>query len=545
MPRPLPTHLTVQHLASTPMRLRISLPARRRRALLGAALLGVASLGVAGCRNDVSITDPNAPSTGNFWQTATDAQAGVTATYNALLRTGTFQRWQAFAYDMRSDIGTTTTSPWAELAAFSRFQFPSGYDFEVNRELWDHAFVLVSRANQVIANVPSIQMDTKQRDRLVAEAKFLRGLAYFRLITLYGGNVPLVTAPLGASERPASADSAKIFAQIEKDFTEAAAVLPKQLMAESGGRATAGAAQGMLGKTLLQERKWAQASAALAPIIAGQYGNFQLVSNYATLFRQEGNNGPESLFEVQMGNENLCGQGICGLNIAKMAGACGPGYCDGRPTRWYFTQFAVDSTITVNPTTAATTVTYTRFDPRVDATIFYYRGDTTRVYNRTWAEWRQRDPGNYKDTTRLYFKKYGEYYTGSNDQSWEAQINYKVLRYADILLMQAEALNEQGQTAAAAPYVNAVRARVNLPPLVATLGQAAMRAAILKERLLEFGVEGQRWLDLGRQNLFADLATLKSHDPDFNTFERGKSELLPITQRERNLNPNVKQNPGW
>jgi hypothetical protein len=72
-----------------------------------------------------------------------------------------------------------------------------------------------------------------------------------------------------------------------------------------------------------------------------------------------------------------------------------------------------------------------------------------------------------------------------------------------------------------------------------------VRAAILKERLLEFGLEGQRWLDLGRQNLFADLPTLRSHDTDFNTFEAGKSALLPIPQRERNLNPNVRQNPGW
>jgi len=153
--------------------------------------------------------------------------------------------------------------------------------------------------------------------------------------------------------------------------------------------------------------------------------------------------------------------------------------------------------------------------------------------------------GNYLDTTRVYWKKYGEYYTGSNDQNWEAQINFKVLRYADVLLMQAEALNEQGQTANALPLVNQVRQRVGLRPLAAGLSQVQMRNAILNERLLEFGLEGQRWLDLGRQNLFADLATLRSHDPDFNTFVAGKSQLLPITQRERNLNPNVRQNPGW
>jgi hypothetical protein len=515
------------------MRLRTFLPAIDRRALRGAILVGAAGLGIAGCRNSVDITDPNAPSSGNFWQSGADAKAGVTATYNALLRLGTFQRWQAFSYDTRSDIGTTNTSPWPELNSFSKFQFPSGYDFDINRDTWNETYTLINRANLVIANVPAINMDATQRATYVAEAKFLRGLGYFHLITLYGGNVPLITTPPAATDRPASSDSATVFAQIEKDFTEAAAALPKQLMSQSGGRATAGAAQGMLGKTLLQERKWAQASAALTPIISGTYGTYSLVPNYATLFRQEGNNGPESLFEVQMGNVDLCGQGLCGLNIAKMAGACGPGYCDGRPTRWYFQQFFLDSTTTG------------QVDPRLDATLFYYKGPSTPVYARTWAQWQQADPGNYGDTTRLYFKKYGEYYSGSNDQTWEAQINYKVLRYADVLLMQAEALNEQGQSAAAVPLVNQIRQRVGLRPLATSLTQAQVRAAILKERLLEFGLESQRWLDLGRQNLFADLATLRSHDTDFNTFEAGKSVLLPLPQRERNLNPNVRQNPGW
>jgi len=497
------------------------------------ALVGAAGLGLAGCQNDVDVTDPNAPSSGNFWKTSGDAQAGVTATYNALLRLGTYERWQGFSYDMRSDIGTST-SPWPELQAFVKFQFPSGYDFDINRDTWNDTYTLINRANLVIANVPAIDMNQTQRAAYVAEAKFLRGLGYFHLMALYGGNIPLIVAPPEATDRPASSDSASVYAQIEKDFTDAAAALPKQLMSQAGGRATAGAAQGMLGKTLLQERKWSAAQTALQPIIAGTYGSYSLVPNYATLFRQEGNNGPESLFEVQFGNVDTCGQGICGFNVSKMIGPCGPGYCDGLPTAWYLQQFMNDST------TAGGTL-----DPRVNATLYYYRGDTTMVYSRTWAQWQAADPGHYANHSAIFFKKYGEYYTGSNDQTWEAQINYKVLRYADVLLMQAEALNEQGQTAAALPLVNQVRARAGMKALSAGMSQAQMRNAILHERLVEFGLEGSRWLDLGRQNLFADLATLKAHDPDFNNFVTGKSQVLPIPQNERNLNPNVKQNPGW
>ena len=519
----------------TLMRFRTSLSALRRRATLGATLLlgGAVGLGAVACRNDLNVTDPNAPSSTTFFKTANDAEAALIAAYNPLLRLGTFQRWQAFSYDLRSDIGTST-SPWPELQAFVKFQFPSGYDFDVNRDTWNETYTLIANANQVTENVPGIQMDETRRAQIVGEAKFLRGVGYFHLMTLYGGHIPIITKPVSPTERPASSDSAAVWAQIEQDFSDAAAALPEgQTMTTTGGRATHDAAQGMLGKTYLQEGQWQKAAAALQPII--QSGHYTLVADYATLFRQEGNNGPESLFEVQVGSEPLCSsQGICGLNIAKMVGPCGPSYCDGLPTKWYKDQFFLEPSAGLD------------HDKRIDATLYYYRGDTTMVYAKTWAQWQADDPGHYSDHSRLYFKKYGEYYLGRNDQSWESQINYKVLRFADVLLMYAEALNEQGQTGGAYVYVDSVRHRAGLGSLPQTLSQAGMRDEILHQRLLEFGLEGQRWLDLGRQKLFeTDLPALIAHDADFNNFVQGKSELLPIPQAERNLNPNIQQNPGW
>lgn len=515
--------------------MRLPTLAAARRAALGAGLAAAAGLGAAGCKNDVNVTDPNALSSGNFWKTAAQAQAGLNAAYAGLLQRGVAERWQGFAYDMRSDLGTST-SPWAELQAFVKFSFPAGYDFEVNREIWNHSYTLVSRINQVTDNVPGIQMDEAQKNVILGEAKFLRGVAYFHLISLFGGQIPLITTTPSATDRPASSDSATVYAQIEKDLTEAAAALPIRVGGDAGGRASKGAAQGMLGKVQLQERKWSAAAATLAPVASGQMGAYDLVPNYATLFTNAGNNSVEALFEVQMGNVDLCGQGICGQNVSKMIGPCGPSYCDGLANRWYLNLFLQE------PTTSG------GVDPRLNATLYYYRGDTTRVYNRTWGGWRDStDQGpRYQDTTRVYWKKFGEYYTGSNDQTWEAQINYKILRFADVLLMYAEALNESGQTAAAYAPLNRVRARAQLAPFPAGASQEAMRAEILKQRALEFGLEGSRWLDLGRQGLFtSDLAGLKARDPDFNNFVPGKSELLPITQAERDLNPNVRQNPGY
>ena len=497
----------------------------RFRALITMLVLGGG--GVAACKSDLNVTNPNQMNSQTFWSTAADAEQAVNATYNTLLRLGTFLRWQGFSYDIRSDIGYSP-SPWTDLANFNKFTFAT-YDFDVNHDTWNDTYTGIFRANQVIANVPTINMDPVLRARYVGEAKFIRGLLYFHLMTLYGGNIPLITAPPLPTDRPASSDSAHVWAQIEADLTDAAAALPASYTGADIGRATSGAAKGLLGKVLLQEHKWSQAATQLQAVI--QSNSYALDPDYARNFTAAGKNNIESLFEVQVGNPTLAGsQAIYGLNMSKMIGPCGPSFCDGRPTPWYFSQFFLDSTTTG------------QVDPRLDATIFWNKPGGEDVYGIPFATRYANNLANHTPDT-LFFKKYGEYYI-PGDQSWDASINYKVLRYADILLMYAEALNEQGQTAQAFPYINQVRARVNLKPL-AGLSQPQLRDAILHERLLEFGMEAQRWLDLGRQNLFSDIATLRAHDSEFNFFTPGKSQLLPIPTAEINLNPNVRQNPGW
>ena len=448
-------------------------------------------------------------------------------------RTVPVLRWQGFSYDIRSDIGYSP-SPWTDLANFNKFTFAS-YDFDASRDTWNDTYTGIFRANQVIANVPKINMDPALRSRIVGEAKFLRALYYFHLMTLYGGNIPMPLEPSKPTDRPASAGDAAVWAQIEKDLQDAIPVLPPSYSGADVGRATSGAAQTVLGKVLLQENKWAAAATPLKAVIDSK--TYALDPSYANNFTANGRNNIESIFEVQVGSADLwSSQRIPGLNISKMIGPCGPGYCDGRPTRWYFNQFFPDTT------------NRAVYDPRLDATLFWDKPGAT-VYGVPWA---QMYPVGYQNSQRpdtlIWFKKYSEYYLPP-PQVWDAQIDFKVLRYADVLLMYAEALNEQNQPAQAAVYVNLVRARpsVNQPAISTALSQAQMRDAILHERLLEFGLESQRWLDLERQHLLtaAYLPTLKQHDPEFNFFVPGKSELLPIPQAEINLNPNVKQNPGW
>jgi hypothetical protein len=514
---------------------------RRFLAALGAAVMSAGAL--ASCA-DLEVTTPNQQSSQSFWKTRDDALRGVTAVYSALELLGVFGRWQAFANDIRSDIGTAQMSPWGDLANFNRFEL-SDYNFEVNRHLWIHNYDLINRANLVTANVPNINMDATLRARIVGEAKFLRALAYYNLVTLFE-NIPLFTQPLLPTDRPAAATPAQTWAQIEQDLVDAAAALPPTYPANEVGRATRGAALAMLGRARLQQRKWAEASQALGQVISS--GQYSLLPNYADNFREETElQNSESVFEV--GAADLWPTFV-GISFPKMIGPCyrpgspvpagvpteyNPTFCDGRPTRWYFEEFRASLT-----TTGAV-------DPRLDVTILY--SDPARanemVYNRTRGSYFVDNPQSaVREDTMLFFRKYGEHNIRA-DQRWDNPINYRVLRYADVLLMQAEALNEQGGASAgqALQYINQVRARVNLPPVAGS--GAALRDLILRERMFELGLESSRWNDLRRHNLFANLAELRTHDPDFSRFVAGKSERLPIPTTELNLNPNVNQNPGW
>src|SRR5438046_9401023 len=215
----------------------------RLRRLVASLLAGAV---LAGCTN-LDLTDPNEPSTETFWRTAADAVAGVNAVYNGLQNNGTYGRWLVFASDLRSDIGMIL-SPWTDLSNFTKFTFTS-YDFEVNREIWQHHYQAIFRANQVIARVPAIPMDATLRDRIVGEAKFIRALMYLDLVTLYG-NVPMITTPPQPTDRPATVGPPELWAQIEQDLTQARPVLPRSSSGKDLGRATWGGAPAAVGTPL-------------------------------------------------------------------------------------------------------------------------------------------------------------------------------------------------------------------------------------------------------------------------------------------------------
>jgi len=208
----------------------------------------------------------------------------------------------------------------------------------------------------------------------------------------------------------------------------------------------------------------------------------------------------------------------------------GKGFSDYLPTRWVYNEFKLEKT------------TAGKSDPRLLATIASYEpaDNSILAYGAPWAN----------PQTNIYPRKYTNDGLGPAFEAiGESFINYRVLRYADILLMYAEALNELNRTAEAYPFIQQVRARAGLPDLATVkpnMTQAQMRDQLAHERLLEFSIEGQRINDIIRWGWLYNptkLAELKTHDTDFNSWTPG-NEYLPIPQTELDLDKNISPNPA-
>jgi len=350
----------------------------------------------------------------------------------------------------------------------------------------------INRCNQALNMIPKLdKADPALRERLMGEAKFLRAFMYFTLVKCYGG-VPIVDR----LQNPTSEEDkkmlltrkpvAEVYAFIEKDLQEAIAVLPNRTAyaADEKARASKGAAYALLAKVSLYQKKWQQVIDN-----CNQITGYALNPSYAKMFRLEGENDIESIFEIN-GNGAVPTKGIAGYSNTQGArGAGGWGW-----------GFNVPSQSLLNA--------YEPGDVRKDATIIFR--NSTLYDGRVVPETVENPMYN--------FKAYSSSYT----DAWETDANIKYLRYAEVLLMKAEALNELGQTSEAIGLLNQIRHRAGLGDTPAT-SQAAVRTAIWKERRVELAFEFDRFFDLVRtgqaESAFA---------ADGKVFTVGKNELFPI-----------------
>ncbi|WP_031425216.1 RagB/SusD family nutrient uptake outer membrane protein [Flavimarina sp. Hel_I_48] len=501
-----------------------------------------------GCDDDLDLANPNSITSDVYWADADQAQAGINAAYNSLLIDGYYMRMTPILTDGRADDLTADT-PWVDLQQISNFTaLPTSAPIQW---MWDAYYQQVLRVNQVIENVPDIEMDEDLKERVLGQAYFLRGLAYFNLKINFD-RVPLViTVPDNTEEYNApTATSEAIWTQIIDDFTAAQEMLPVSYNDVSGpdagtvGRATKGAATGFLGKTYLYTENWSAAAAEFQKIIEGPINIYSLVSDYQDNFGPFNENNSESLFEVQFASADEVGGTVYNYggepsaswkqvsSVGHTYAMDGYGYSDFLPSHFVYNTYNEERTVNDS------------IDSRLLVTIASYEPEANSVGVYTNPEWPHA-------LDALYPRKYTHdgfgFSTESQGSVELSEINYRLMRYADVLLMYAEALNELGQTSQAYDYIQQVRDRANLPDLseiMPGMSQEEMRDQLAHERLLEFSLEGIRFHDIRRWGWLSDpekLERLRANDPEFISFSPGR-EYLPIPQRDLDINPNLEPN---
>ncbi len=493
------------------------------------------------CKKNLNIVDPNAPTTAIFWKNSDDAQKGVNAVYSTFHRGG-LSRWFFFATMIRADEGFST-SPDANIQNNFDLFINNDYNYGNYSAIWSDLYIGITRANQVIANVPAIPMDAALKARYIGEAKFFRALYYYHLAALWG-NVPVPLTPSTPTDLPATMSRDKVWAQVEKDCAEAIGALPSAYPNPNDlGRVTKGGANALLAKAYMQQRNFTAALPALLAVINS--GKYTLTANYGDNFLSTTENNSESVFEVQNAlnptdnhDDDTSPNSVDNLNygssIPPFFAPRPIGFTDGQARRWPIAEFEKEKTVAG------------KRDPRLDITYLFDSTDVrgpnfTLIYNQTFAS---RYGTNDAD---VWFRKLLNDNNGTADgDSFHSPNNYRFIRYADVLLMYAECLNEASNTAQAYSYVDMVRARAGLAPLSSVrpgLNHDQFLAQIKHERITELTGEGHRWDDLSR---WGDLSpALAARDAGFKNFIVGKNELLPIPQQDLDINPNLKQNPKY
>jgi hypothetical protein len=479
------------------------------------ALLSTAIL-ISSCKKSFLDVDPQGQQPAiEFWKTPDDAAKAVNSIY------GNLRSWENVAFPalVIESVGSDETDKGSNP---SDAPFWDLYDLHTVtstegslQSFWTGQYQNILLCNQVLLHVPDIQMDQALKDRYLAEAKFVRAYAYFRLVRAYG-DVPLrLTVPANETEyNIPRTPKAEVYAQIEKDLTEAAAVLPVSYPSTDIGRATKGAALGMHAKVALYQKKWADVLALSNQVIGLGY---TLFPDFEKSFRTNNENNSESVFEIQA-ELDPASPGASNSQYSQVQGVAGvPG------GGWGF-----------NVPSSDLAASYEPGDPRRDATIIF-RGETT-------------PEGDVIPTTLpnpMYNQKsyvpFSQYVSGFNEG---AQQNIRVLRFADVLLMNAEAANELGDAGQALVSLNKVRARARgnnagILPNVTTTDQAALRAAIYQERKVELAMESDRYFDVIRQGRAQEVFGPKGWKPN-------KNEVWPVPQTEIDLSGGLlTQNPGY
>ncbi|KAB1231460.1 RagB/SusD family nutrient uptake outer membrane protein [Chryseobacterium viscerum] len=456
------------------------------------------------CKDDyLDIKQEGYTEAASFFKTQEDALQATSAIYSFL------RSWEnsAFPYQFVFGVPADDVVKGSNPGDASFINVYDNFTYTVSDEgirgYWIGQWQAINRSNQVITNVPKIDMDSALKTRLVAEAKMLRAYFYFNLLRIYGG-VPIFDGLQSNYKIPRNSVE-EVYNFIISDLTSAAEILPQSYPASELGRVTKGAALGLLSKVYLYKKDWQKAYDTSSQVIAMGY---DLDPDFNHLFRPAGEFGKESVFEVNCD----CAPPFKGSQYAEVQGV-------RDQFGWGF----------FTPSNALENA-FESGDIRKELTILR-NGETTPEGDLIAM-------GDAQSVTTYNQKVYVPKALNNSACGYGSIQNIRILRFAEILLINAEAANELGNTSTATTNLNKVRKRAQLGVTTATT-QGALRTAIWHERRVELALEGDRFVDLVRTGQAATV--LASYG-----FKAGKNEVFPIPFDAVTESAGVlTQNPGY
>lgn len=428
-----------------------------------------------------------------FYRNADDFNVAINASYSGLQENGVYGRAYWTMFEMRSD--NTDQGPDATGLARQYTEINNFTENSLNETVtsaWISSYRVIANSNIILNRIGAAEIENSIKDRITGEALFLRSLMYYHLAVAYG-NIPLQLEPFTPGDQLVQVDANTVYAQLITDLAEAESLLPISYSSSEKGRATKGAAATLLSKVLLTTGQNSAAAEVLRRII-NSYG-YQLLNNYADLWGVSNENNAESIFEVQFVSGGI-GQGSSFTNDFSPSAnlQTGSGFGRNRPTPSLVNSFDPQDE---------------RFEVSIGTSYINVRGETIMAN---------------------YIRKYESDPPTEND----SDINFVVFRYADVLLMLAEALGESTESY---DLINQVRERAGLQG-IGTNTPGTFKEKLLKERQLELAFENHRWPDLRRFGLEREI--FQTAEPVVNPGD--VRELFFIPQREIDINPNFTQN---
>jgi hypothetical protein len=460
-------------------------------------------------------------SSDTFYRTAAHAELAITGAYNAISFNSTNNALWAFG-DVASDdaIKGGLSGDLADVLFLEQFNYSRSNEYL--DKMWRQYYESITRANLLLFYGDRIDMDEVRKAEIMGEAKFIRAYAYFNLVNIYGA-IPLRKEPPLNTEASALAPSPveEVYALIEKDLTEATDGL--KITPTNVGAASKGSAYGLLAKARLFQGKWQAALDAITALES--LGLYSLQKVYRNNFMDSTQNNSESIFEIQ----HLKGQtpSLGSFLNQYFSPASENGYYFDQPTQNFVDEFEK--------------TTDDVYDPRLDYTV--------GRNGKKWLNGEDFDP-SWSSTGFLSKKHVQPLREVSKGTKGDAGLNYVFMRYAEVLLMKAEALNELGRSAEALEPLNAVRQRAResylydtdiegygtvpegLLPDVTSILSSDVRTAIRHERRVELGMEFHRFFDLTR---YGKSAAEDALGADGFNYEANRYYLIP--QSELDTNP--------